>query len=431
MNKIQLTEENKAGIKEYIRTILIALLAALILAGIATGFSKILADRHAQMVEKISAAENDEELIGFLISKYLKETSAHPGDYSINVKLAKLYEFLNSDKQAEVQYKKAIDKTPYGVYSSYLGLANLYVRQGKYTEALKIVKGIKNTNHKPLLIAKGDFYINIGDAFFGKENYEAAVHQYKLALFFYKKADTSKNTNVINSILECYSRIADDNFKHNNIQEALKNLETALLYKESSLLNYKLAILYKDVDLIKANKYMEKTYVTDPGLINFAIYEEILIKLINYYDYIGQTIEKDLYFHKLKSVKNFQNRYALTEDGIKINIVSAKVKKNLFRTKKNIIVKFKIENTSKYDYNVLFLDVKLRGTDTRDIYKNKFFSKKEPLNSRKESTEYKFVYSIDKNDDMFVQSPLWLDFYTARKENMRKILVLTKELKKL
>ena len=421
----------KIEILEYIRTILIALLIALIIATVATGCSKIVAEHHARMLAKISNNAKDTELIGYLISKYLEEAAKNPGDYSINVKLGNLYELMFSYGQAEEQYKKAINKSPCGVYRSYLGLANLYIKMGKHNQALNIVKRLKNTDHKPLLIAKGDFYMNLGDALWEKSNYEEAVKQYKIAFFYYKKVDSNKKESAINGILDCYNKIADVEFKHHNIYRAIESLETALLYKETPIVQYKLAILYKDIDPIQANAYMEKTYKTDPGIINFDIYENILFNLINYYYSNGKDVETELYKQKLKIIRNFQKRYVITDNDVKINIISLRYKENFFKTKKNLKVKFTIENTSKYDFNTLYILVKLRDENkSNEVFSQRFYSKKIPLKSRTESQEYKFNYSLSDKDEMYLSDKVWLDFYAGKKDNMRKIPVFTVELNK-
>ena len=208
-------------------------------------------------------------------------------------------------------------------------------------------------------------------------------------------------------------------------------METALLYKETPIVQYKLAILYKDIDPIQANTYMEKTYKTDPGIINFDIYEEILFNLINYYYSNGKDVETELYKQKLKIIRNFQKRYVITQNDVKINIISVKYKENFFKTKKNLKVKFTIENTSKYDFNTLYILVKLRDENkSNEVFSQRFYSKKIPLKSRTESQEYKFNYSLSDKDEMYLSDKVWLDFYAGKKDNMRKIPVFTVELNK-
>ena len=86
-----------------------------------------------------------------------------------------------------------------------------------------------------------------------------------------------------------------------------------------------MALLYREFDLVKACEYMEKTYKIDPALINYDIYEEILIGLANYYYVNGKDIEKELYLHKLKAIKNFQKRYVITEKDVRINITKLNI----------------------------------------------------------------------------------------------------------
>ncbi len=422
---------SKIEILEYLRTILIALLVALFLAAVATGCSKIVAEHHARMLARISNTTKDNEMIAYLITKYTEQAQKNPGDYSIHVRLGNLYELMFDYKHAEEQYKTAIDKSPYGVYSSYLGLANLYLKTGKYNKALRIVKRLKNTDHKPLLIAKGDFYMNLGDLLWQKNKYHDAVKQYKIAFFYYKKVDSNKKDSAIVGILDCYNKIADEDFKHHSILKAIESLETALLYKETPIMYYKLAILYKDVDPLIANKYMEKTYALDPGIINFDIYEEILIKLVKQYYSEGKDVETDLYKHKLKSIKTFQKRYVISEKDVTINIEKLEVKNNLFKTKQTVKVKFKIENTSKHDFNTLFVIAKLRyDNKSREIFNHRFYSKKSPLKSRSESPSYTFKYTYTDKDEIYAAEKVKLDFYAGKKDNMRKIPVYTVELQR-
>ncbi len=415
---------NKVEILEYLRTIFIALLVALFLAAVATGCSNIVAEHHARMLAKISNTAKDNELIGYLITVYLDEAKKNPGDYSINVRLGNLYELMFSYKQAEEQYIKAINKSPYGVYSSYLGLANLYVKQGRYSKAVNIVKRLKNTDHKPLLIAKGDFYMNLGDALWQKNKYEAAVKQYKIAFFYYKKVDSQKKDMAVSGILDCYNEIADKYYKLHRIDRVIESLETALLYKETPVLLYKLAILYKDFDPVTANKYMEKTYKMDPGLINYDLYEELLIKLIKFYYENGDDLKTELYKHKLKSIKTFQKRYVITNKDVAIDVEKLKVSSSLLKTKHKINIKFRIENNSKYDFNTLYLVVKLRYDDkSKTILEQKLFSKKHPLKSRKVSGLIDLKYSYTDKDEIYAAKDLWIDFYAGKKDNMRKIPV--------
>ena len=197
-----------------------------------------------------------------------------------------------------------------------------------------------------------------------------------------------------------------------------------MLYKETPIIYYKLAVLYKDVNPIIANSYMEKTYKMDPGLINFNIYEEILIKLIRYYYLQSQDIKTELYHNKLKAVRNFEKRYYITADDVKINIKKLEVRNNLLHTKQTIRVKFNIENASKSDFNTLFLTAGLKyNHNLKEIYSAKLYSKKKPLKSRTASEEYSFKYTYSDKDEIFSAKDIELEFYASKKDNMRKIPV--------
>ena len=83
----------------------------------------------------------------------------------LNSRLGELYELLFSYEQAEKNYQLAIEKAPYGVYSPYIGLARMYIKTDKLDKAQITIKKLKNIDHKPLLIEKGNFYMELGDAF--------------------------------------------------------------------------------------------------------------------------------------------------------------------------------------------------------------------------------------------------------------------------
>ena len=111
---------NKSEIPEYARTVFIALIAAMVIATVATCFSNVIAEHHYKLASKIQNKEQDNQMIGFLISKYEKELQKDPSNYVLNSRLGELYELLFSYEQAEKNYQLAIAKAPYGVYSPYI-----------------------------------------------------------------------------------------------------------------------------------------------------------------------------------------------------------------------------------------------------------------------------------------------------------------------
>ena len=94
-------------------------------------------------------------------------------------------------------------------------------------------------------------------------------------------------------------------------------------------------------------------------------------------------------------------------------------------------VKFKIENTSKHDFNTLFVIAKLRyDNKSKEIFNHKFYTKKSPLKSRSESPSYTFKYTYSDKDEIYTAEKVNLDFYAGKKENMRKIPVYSVELQR-
>lgn len=422
---------NKATVLEYTRTIIISLIVALIIAGVATGFSNVLAEHHYKLASKLKNKEQDNQMIGYLITKYENELTKNPSDYNLNVKLGNLYELLFSYKQAEENYKNAINKSPYGVYSPHIALANMYIKTEDFSKAQAVIKKLRDVDHKPLLIAKGDFYIELGDAFWKKSSYNAALKQYKLALYYYKKVDSNKKEQAIDGILDCYSKLASKHFLAKKTDEAIHDIETAIIYRETPILNYKLALLYQDKNIFEAVKYLEKTHAVDPGIINYDLYEKILINAIKEAQSMNLNTEMMLYHQKYKMIKQFRKRYVFTDKDYGIEIVSHKLKTNIFGNKKNIDVKFRIKNKTKENLNTLFIVVEAKYNEkTQIVYNNVLFSKKNPLKPKASSDILHFNISFDDEKDIINTKNITFNFNVSKKQNMRKYTIFSFEMLK-
>ncbi len=429
MNKTK--TENNSELAEYAKTVAISLIVALIIAAVATGFSNVIAEHHYRLASKIQNKEQDNQMLGFLISKYEQELQKDPSNYVLNVRLGELYELLFSYEQSEKNYQMAITKAPYGVYSPYIGLARLYIKMDKLDNAQITIKKLKNIDHKPLLVAKGNFYMELGDAFWKKGSYFGALKQYKMALFFYKKVDSEKSEIAISAILDCYSRLASQHYVTNKVNLAIQDIETALIYKETPVLNYKLALLYQDVDVFKSVEYLEKTYSVDPGLINYDLYEQILIKAIKRAQALNLYTEARLYYQKYKMIKQFRKRYIFTDKDYGIEIVSHKLKTNIFGNKKTIFVKFKIKNKTKENLNTLFVVVEAKYNDKTEVAFNKvLFSKKNPLKPLASSETLSFELKFDDEKDIVNTKNIIFDFNVSKKQNMRKFTIFSFEMHK-
>ena len=215
---------NKKALLEYLHTVGVSLLIALFFAGVATVCSKIIAEQHAKMLAKMTNTAKDNEMINYLIDVYKEKAANDPGDYSLNVRLGNLYELIFDLSNAKEEYKEAISKAPYGVYSPFFGLASVYLKERKYNQALIIVKKLENKDHKPLLAAKGDFYMDLGNALWNEHKLKEALQQYKLAYFYYKKVNSQKKEMAVTNILDCHDKIANEYFKKGKVSKALESL---------------------------------------------------------------------------------------------------------------------------------------------------------------------------------------------------------------
>ena len=186
-----------------------------------------------------------------------------------------------------------------------------------------------------------------------------------------------------------------------------------------------------DIDAFEAVKYIEKTYAVDPGIINYDLYEQILIKAIKQAQALNMYTEAKLYYQKYKMIKQFKKRYIFTDKDYGIEIVSHKLKTNIFGNKKTIDVKFRVKNKTKESLNTLFIVVEAKYNDKTDIvYNEVLFSKKNPLKPLATSDTLHFILKFDDEKDIINTKNIVFNFNISKKQNMRKFTIFSFEMHK-
>lgn len=424
---------NKKQVVEYLKTVVITLITAIVFVTGITILIKETAHKRYLSMPKAQTVRSDKTILLQMIAKYEKAAIQNPSDYTLNTKLGNLYEILGDDADASKNYRNAVAKSPYGVYSTYFDLADFHIKTGRLSKAEEIVKEIKvNKRNTVLQSVMGDFYVHLGDAYSDYQDFELALNQYETARKYYKMSRKSERDNIaVERILEAYDNLASKNIEKKKLTSAIENLETALKYEDLPVTNYKLAILYKDIDPLIAYKYIKKTYDTDPGIINFNIYEKILLDVMKFYENTGNYDLQEFYKHKLKIIKKFKQRYIIAPEDFGVEVLSTRIIHHLFGNGKTVIIKFRIKNLTDTNVNTAFLGINaVYNSKSVHFYNKKLFSKKNPLRPMAESEPITITYSFDDSINTEFSDDIKFTFRLSKKENVRKILIYTLDLHK-
>ena len=422
----------KKSINEYLITVIVTLIVALASVGWCVFSLEKAAHEHYLSSPEAREKVDERKIIIGLIAKYERRARHNATNYANFSKLGNLYDLLGETAEAEKNYKKAVALSTYGIFGTFFDLGNFYIRQDKLIKAENVVNQVRNKRNKAVQSAKGDFYINLGDAYYDEGDYNTALKGYQKAYELYKFANKSDKLRIATArIFDAYDAIANEHLKGKRLVGAIQELEESLKYSEEPFITYKLAILYMDVDPALAYKYIRKTYESDPAIINFDIYEKILVDAYRYYENAGMAPEASLFKHKLKLAKKFREKYLIMPDDFGIEIVSARIKKHLFGDKKTAIVKFKIKNNTAHNVNLMYIDVNAEtNNDKSVVYKNALFTRKKPLAAKSDSKPIEIKYSFNDIPNIDYTNDVKFSFNITKKKNVRTVNIYSFKIEK-
>ena len=319
---------------EYLRTVLCSVLLAVVV----TTFLSINARN--EMIENLSTQKQEQSLLDKKIAleiiaqtdllKDLKNKS-----YSVCLHAGELCEMAGDYVEAEYAYNLAIQKSKSTKYYEYYKLICVLTAQGKISEALDILDGIKDVTDKSLIKFKTRAYITIGDKYYSIGKPLSAAKSYEQAEFYYNKF--SKKDKVIvesieNRIVNSYIQTADIMVQSGLNTEALRYLKKAeKILPESINIKYKLAIILSDLDPEKSIAYIEELLKIQPQYLDYSLYNKALMKSANIADLDGRPTKAKYYRYKIHSIDLFINRKVVYKNDIDVALKSFSVKKVLFK----------------------------------------------------------------------------------------------------
>ena len=188
------------------------------------------------------------------------------------------------------------------------------------------------------------------------------------------------------------------------INEAVSALENSIKILETPKANYKLGLIYLQIDKIKAEKYIHKAFLKEPFLVNPYIYNSLLDDLMDASLKADNAGSYNLY--KIRSTR-FKNKikeiYLYKNDILIENVMITKYKN------KHYLV-FDIENSSKNDIPQLFMEIEFYVNSNKYIIKQKPVSQTNPLSFNNKIEQYKIALAdnikfndIEKSNDVIIK----------------------------
>lgn len=354
----------KSSYVEYIKTSLITLLLLIFIAGGIVLHARMHAGEILTYDE--TALQND--MLGYLLTKYKHQEQISPQNAVINFKLGQLYEMLDSYSQAEQEYKQAILKRKGKYKQASFKLAGVYLLKKEYNKAEEIMAGIEDSSKYSIFIEKGLFYKSYGDALFNDEDYKAAIEKYNKALSYLKRVNSTYQKETEEARCDAYVVLADKYVSKGQHAKAIELLKFANEHCNSPIVMYKLGLLELNNSPEKSVELFEKVLKKNPSIINFSIYKKLLFALKVNYAYSGDLITSKLYDAKLIRLRSYMQRNVLNSDEIAFAGYKFDVKNFPFRNEYDFIYSFDITNITTQDIPKLFAIIEFYDAKGNKIY---------------------------------------------------------------
>ena len=326
-------------IMEYVRTVALSVLAAVII----TTFLAIHARN--EMIRNIYANIEEQEQLDEKIAKEI---------------------IMQSDFAKDLKKEKyAVEKAKPGIYKPFYKLASVLIAQEKFTEAQSVLTHVKDVHNKTLIKYKTRAYIEMGDKYYSIGKFLSAARSYERADFYYSKfskKDPVIDKSIKERIVAAYTQTADIMVKSGFNSDAVRFLKKAEKYEPDNLkVKYKLAIILSDSDPEKSVSYFEELLDKIPQDIDYGVYCNALMKSATIADLDNRPTQAKYYRYKIHSVDLFVARKVVYKNDIETIIDEFKVKKFWFTYPIKAV--FKFANVSNSDITNLYGDFVLTHRD--------------------------------------------------------------------
>ncbi len=364
MNKFKFNIKIKINIWPYVSTILWTLLAACIFSG------GIIYYAQYDVINNSSSNYNEKVLNEYIRNTVIEQNinleMNYPDDYRIDMHLGYLYNVIKEFDKAEYYYKKAVAKAPLNIYRPLYELAAFYIEQSRFDEAQEIIEEFPQIANPALIRYQSYLYRKKGDVYYSKQQYYYALKEYERARYYWTKLSRPgiKYMKSLNTRLsETAVLLADIAVNSNQVEEAVHFLQVAeKVNPKDFIIRYKLALMMANTDPELSYKYFSKLFKEYPTQVDYTAYYDLLLKLVDIYEYEGDYNKAKLYEFRAKSLLDY----------VYINLISVKdvsfkmTDKVLYKVgnKYKILLKFNIQNTSGMSIKDMKVEVIYKLGDT-------------------------------------------------------------------
>ena len=349
----------------YLRTAGISFIVALIFTVLLSFHSRseMIKNLYANKVDKIQI----EKQIAQQIVNHADLTSAlATKSFTVCLNVGDLYYAAGDYQKAEYAYYLAIQKASYRNFYAHQKYATVLIEQNKIKDAEKVLAEEPDLNNIKLIRFKTRVYIILGDKYYSESKFLRAAEAYEKANYYYnrlKKRDKIIHEaiykRIVNSYIEAARVIIE---KGASSTDAARFLNKALKYDPDNLqIQYRLALIYADLDPILAIDYFEKLMAQIPQDIDYLAFTKALIKAANIMDIQNNPIQAKYYRYRIHSIDLYIKNKVVYKNDVSVELKSMKIKKVFFKYQLRTTYKFR--NTSSEDLNKLFVDFVLKKDD--------------------------------------------------------------------
>ncbi len=274
----------------------------------------------------------DKGQMAFALEEYNKLARIYPDNYDVHMKLALIYKELNEHDRMKAEYVRAIMAGhSRKKYEATIALARIYLEENKYDIAEDLIKDMKTSNDREIIIQLGNLYLDKAEVLAKGDRLEA-IRNFNKARKFFEKAKSKKYKHAINRILTLYSQISDTLVENNNFSKAEEILNLSIKYKDNALAHYKLAKIYEQRKLYeKALSEYSKSFKMDPEVGNINAYESLLLKRAKALESNGDKVKAELYRFKAKKLSAKPGIVQNPDSSIILSLIAIKINQDLER----------------------------------------------------------------------------------------------------
>lgn len=355
----------KEELKGYLRTAGISFIVAASFSILMSFHSRseMIKNLYAQKTDRIQIEQqiaqqivNHSDLISTLTSK----------NYAVCIKVGDLYYAAGDLQKAEYAYHLALTKAPIGIYAAHQKFATVLITQNRTKDAEDILDSAIDTNSLKLVRFKTRTYIILGDKYYSDSKFLKAAEAYEKANYYYnrlKKRDKYVHDSILKRLVTSYVETAGVIIdKGGSSSDAVRFLKKALNYDPDNLkIQYRLALIYADLDPILAVDYFEKLMQKIPQEIDYLAYSKALIKAANIMDIQENRIQAKYYRYKIHSLDLFIKNKVVYQNDIDIDLKALKIKKVFFTYQ--LRTTFRLKNKTSEDINKMYAEFVLRKDD--------------------------------------------------------------------